>query len=140
MQFLAELVSCKITDHIFESERRMAENDELILKSLTEIQDTLNKIFICYEDQYNDVKKKKGQFNSFKETVTENRRKILAMLFSPNHTSFTEIGASAGVSKQAVSQFVSQLIEKGFIDQTKQDGKTVYIDKFGFVERILNEE
>jgi predicted transcriptional regulator len=103
-----------------------------ILEALVEIRDTLNRIYICFEDQYLEIQNRKygEKVEAFKASLTDVRKKVFELLFDQRHLSQGQIAQAAGISQPAVSRFVSLLIEKDLIEQVEEDNKIIYHDKY----------
>ncbi len=109
-----------------------------VLAVLEEIRDILNRIYTCFEDQYLEIQKRKyaEKVSKFEGMLTDIRRKIFPLLFDKRHLTQVEIASFVGVSKQAVSKFVSLLIENDLINQVSENGKPIYDDKYD-LEKFL---
>ncbi len=116
----------------------MNEPNSEILEVLVEIRDTLNRLFICFEDQYLEIEKRKNNEmeNEFKNILTGNRKRIISLLFDKRHLSQAEIAQSVGVNKSTVSRFVNLLIENDYIEQSTNGNKTIYKDKLGLQKLV----
>jgi hypothetical protein len=55
------------------------ESDEDILNVLREIRDTLNRIYVCFDDQYLEIQKQKTtkRKSTFKSMLTDQRKKFI---------------------------------------------------------------
>ncbi|EKE05535.1 MAG: hypothetical protein ACD_19C00230G0004 [uncultured bacterium] len=113
----------------------MIENENEILVVLQSIEDKLNRIYLCFENQYFDIQnqKNKEKLELFKSIITDNRKKIFPLIFDSHQLSQKEIADKVGVTRQAVGKFINQLIENDLIVQKTEADKTIYEDKFNLV-------
>lgn len=116
----------------------MDEHNNEILKVLIEIKETLNRIYFCFENQYFEIQEQKNieKIKVFESILTESRRKVFPLLFNEKHLSQSEISKIGGISQQAVSQFVKQLIDNDLIEQRNENEKVIYFDKYD-LKRII---
>jgi DNA-binding transcriptional ArsR family regulator len=116
----------------------MDEPRDEALKVLIEIRDTLNRIYICFEDQYLEIQKRKygEKVKAFQGMLTDARKIIFPLLFDQSHLSQGEIARATGISQQAVSQFIILLIKNDLIEQFEQGGKTIYRDKYDLIKLL----
>ncbi len=108
-----------------------------ILEVLIEIRDTLNRIFICFEDEYIEIQKRKYEekLDAFEEMLTDVRKKIFPLLFDQKHYSQVEIAQLVGASQPTVSNFVRSLVENGLIEQIEdEDGKIIHCDRYNLLK------
>jgi DNA-directed RNA polymerase specialized sigma subunit len=103
-----------------------------IYSVLVEIRDTLNRIFICFEDRYKEI-----QINKFNEMLEKDPRKtIFPLLFDKRRLSQTQIADLAHTSQSTVSRFLTELIDNNLIEQDEENGKAVYRDKYNLLKLI----
>lgn len=114
----------------------MDESKGEILEVLVEIRDTLNRIFVCFEDEYLEIQKRKygEKVKAFDAILTDSRERMFPFLFDRRHLSQAEIAQAAGVTQSAVSKFISLLIENGFIEQTAEADRITYRDKYDLLK------
>jgi DNA-directed RNA polymerase specialized sigma subunit len=108
------------------------------LEVLTEIRNTLNCIYACFEEQYLEIQKRKygDKVQALEAILTDPRRKIFPLLFDERHLSQGEIAKTVGVSRQAVSQFISLLIKYEIIEQHSKVNKIIYNDKYNLIKLV----
>lgn len=114
------------------------DNDEL-LEVAKEIRELLSRIYVCFEDQYFEIQKKKAgeKLKALKAVLTTpERKRIYPLLFDPRNLSQAEIAKEAQVTRPAVTQFVSLLLEQGLIEQDKRNGRFIYYDKDGLAKLL----
>ena len=73
-----------------------------VLGVLREIRDTLNRIYICFEDEYIEIQRQRfGEKVKTLESLlkTESRKKIFPLLFDKTYLSQTDIAEAAGVTQ-----------------------------------------
>lgn len=116
----------------------MDESKGEVLEVLVEIQDTLNRIYACFEDQYLEIQERKygEKVKAFKAMLTDIRRRIFPLLFDKRHLSQVEIAKVVGISQPAISKFVSLLIENDLIEQVDEAEKIIYRDKYDLIKLI----
>lgn len=88
-----------------------------ILEVLIEIRDTLNRIFICFEDEYIEIQKRKygEKLDAFEAMLTDVRKKIFLLLFDQKHYSQVKIAQMRNpVDSIADSGLIRSLIPGGF--------------------------
>ncbi len=114
------------------------QNDGVLLV-LNEIKNTLNKLFVCFEDDYNKIQEKKSSERKekfLKMLEKDAFKEIFPLLFNKANYSQNEIAEKAKSSQPTVSRVINQLIEDEIIEQLNIDGKTVYKDKFNYLKLI----
>lgn len=114
-----------------------------ILEVLIEIRDTLNRIFICFEDEYIEIQKRKygEKLDAFEAMLTDVRKKIFLLLCDQKHYSQVKIAQIVGISQPTVSRFVSYLVENGFIEQIEvEDGNIIYRDRYNLLKVLLSKK
>lgn len=112
----------------------MTGSDEEILEVLKKVHDLLVPISACFEEQFAEIQRQRfgAKFEELAALLTPVRRAIFPLLFDSRHLSQVEIAKEANTTQPTVSRFVSELLEHGLIEQTKDEtGTTVYEDKFG---------
>lgn len=115
-------------------------DSEEILEVLKKLHDLLVPISACFEEQYEEIQRQR--FGPKLEEVealltTSKRRKILPLLFDPGRLSQVDIAKEAGTTQATVSRFISALLKRGLIEQTKDETGTVaYEDKFN-LKRLM---
>ena len=114
------------------------DQNENILNVLIEINDTLKKIFLCYEEKYKEIyeEKEKERKKTFLGMLTDSRKIIFPLLFDKKNLSQRDIAKKSGVSHQAVSQFINSLIENDIIEQFEKDGNKFYLDKHNYLKLV----
>lgn len=112
----------------------MEEENQQVITLLKDIRDILQRIDLCFEDQYLEKQKQKNaeKFSKFESILNDSRKKIFPMLFDNKHLSQSEIARIVGVDKSTVSRFIKDLLENDLIEQNKTDDKVYYRDKYGF--------
>jgi DNA-directed RNA polymerase specialized sigma subunit len=112
-------------------------NDE-ILEILSEIRDTLNRIYYCFEDEYLEVQKRKygEKVKAFEAMLTDARKRIFPLLFDTRQLSQGNIAKTVGISQPAVSQFVKLLIDNDLIEQVNENNRILYKDKYDLIKLI----
>jgi len=114
----------------------MADSEE-ILEVLRNIHDLLVPISACFEKRYKKIQSQR--FGSKLEELealltTSKRRKIFPLLFDPQRLSQVGIAKEAGTTQATVSRFISALLKRDLIEQTKDEtGTVLYVDKFNLV-------
>ena len=90
----------------------MSDYNAETIEVLNKINNTLNKIFICFEDKYNHVlqKKREEKIKYVAGIITEKRKKIYKLILDHPELSQSEISKKVGVSQPAVSTFINLLI------------------------------
>lgn len=118
----------------------MSTNDDELLEVAKEIRDILARIYVCFEDQYLEIQRKKAgeRLKLLKDALTTPVRKnIYSLLFDPRGLSQTEIGREVKVSRQAVGQFVDILVNQDLIEQVQsRNGKASYRDKYDLAKLL----
>jgi DNA-binding MarR family transcriptional regulator len=118
----------------------MSENNDELLEVAKEIRDILLRIFVCYEEQYTEIQRKKAaeKLKALKAVLTTSeRKKIYYLLFDPRNLSQTDIAKEVKVSQPAVSQCVNALLGQDLIEQAKsENGKVVYKDKYNLAKLL----
>lgn len=115
----------------------MYDQNTEILEVLKEIRDTLNRFFICFEDEYIEIQKQKykEKLQNFEDMLTDVREMIFPLLFDKKHYSQMEIAQLVGTTQPTVSRFVSTLVENDLIEQSEdKDGNIIYHDKYDFIK------
>jgi DNA-binding MarR family transcriptional regulator len=117
----------------------MSTNDDELLEVAKEIRDILSRIYVCFEDQYLEIQRKKaGEKLKALEAIltTPARRKIYSLLFDPRNLSQTEIAKEVQVSQPTVSLFVKELLGQDLIEQVKGENGSVYRDKYDLTKLV----
>ena len=112
----------------------MTHSTDDIRPLLEEIRDLLEPISACFEDEYRELQlqRTEAKHEELEEMLTPTRRLIHALLFDPRRLSQQAIADEAGTTQPTVSRFVSALLERGLIEQTKdRNGNIVYQDPLG---------
>lgn len=112
----------------------MTDSRDDILQLLIEIRNLLEPISACFKDQFAEIQRQElgARFEEFEALLTSKRRRIFPLLFDPRRLSQVEIAEEAGTTQPTVSRFISELLEHGLVEQTKDEtGATAYEDKFG---------
>ncbi len=119
----------------------MADSRDDILQLLIDIRDLLEPISACFKEQFVEIQRQQlgAKFEEFEALLTSKRRSVFPLLFDPRHLSQVEIAREAQTTQPTVSRFVSELLERDLIEETKDEtGTTVYEDKFG-LRRLMEE-
>lgn len=112
----------------------MTDSSSDILKVLKEVRDLLVPISACFQEQYAEIQRQRSgeKLEELEVLLTPVRRRILPLLFDSRHLSQVEIAKEAKTTQPTVSRFISELLERGLIEQTKDEaGTTVYEDTLG---------
>lgn len=118
----------------------MEDQNAEISKTLLEIRDTLNKLFLCFEDDYFEIQKRKSKLVDLNKILSKPRKIIFPLLFDAKHLSQAEIARLSGVSPQAVNQFIDQLLSLNIINQSKDENNIqFFIDKHNLLNYLQNE-
>ncbi|HUT16234.1 MAG TPA: winged helix-turn-helix domain-containing protein [Anaerolineae bacterium] len=95
----------------------MEATNEDILALLREIRDLLVPISACFEQEYRRIARAKAEFAKFKSFLTPKRRQIFELLVGPRRLTQAEIASEVGSSQPYVSQTVSALMERNWIEE-----------------------
>ena len=113
-------------------------NDE-VLRVLKEIRDILSRIYICFEDEYLEIQRRRvgDKLEAFESMLTPVRRKIYPLLFDSRQLSQMQIADEVNTSQPTVSRFISALLDQGLIEQIEhEDGNVTYLDKYDLVSLL----
>ena len=111
----------------------MSDENE-VLEVLRKIHDLLVPISVCFEEQYREIQREQlgAKLEELESLLTTSkRRKIFPYLFDSRCLSQVDIAKEAETTQATVSRFISVLLERGFIEQTRSEmGAVTYVDKF----------
>lgn len=110
----------------------MTNQNDGIFDVLKDIRNLLIRIEACFDDQYLQLQEKKEKERIFRLILTEPRKRIYPLLFDEQHFSQNRIAKDTGVTQQAISSFIKVLLSEGIIEQSKEEGKVIYNDKYNF--------
>jgi len=115
----------------------MTDHESRTLEVLTSIDETLAKLFVCFEDQYDlaVAKRREKKISYLKSILSEKRKEILKLLIDQPELSQMEISRQLGVSQPAVSKFLVLLTENGIMS-IGPDGKRSITDTSGIHDLI----
>jgi len=117
----------------------MVELEADVLAVLREIRDLLVPISACFEDQYTEIRRRHlgARLDTFRNLMTDARKKIFPLLFDPRNLSQVEIAELAETTQPTVSRFVNILLEQGLITQSQDDnGHTKYGDIYNLRKEL----
>lgn len=115
----------------------MEDNYKEITESLLEIKEILQKIFICYEEEYKAIQQRKQKIDELNSIIKGPSNMMFKLLFDPNHLNQRDIARICNISQPTVSRCIDQLISQGFIEPIKdEENKITYIDKFNLLQYI----
>lgn len=117
----------------------MTKSEQNVLAVLKEIRDLLIPISACFEEQYAEIRRQRlgAKVDTFRNMMTEARKRILPLLFDPRKLSQVEIAELANTTQPTVSRLVSILLEQGLIAQSEDaDGRIKYEDKYDLVREL----
>ena len=116
----------------------MSVNNDELLDVAKEIRELLCRIYVCFEDQYLEIQRRKAgeKLQTFEALLTPVRRKIYPLLFDPRRLSQVEIADAVKTSQPTVSRFVSMLLDQDLIEQIEDEQGIRYLDKYDFVKLL----
>lgn len=117
----------------------MEATNENVLALLREVRDLLVPISACFEQDYRRIMRTKAEFAKFKGFLTAKRRQIFELLVDPQRFTQGEIAGQVGSSQPYVSQTVSALVERGWMEED-ETGEGTYRETFPFREMLEENE
>ena len=115
----------------------MTDSEKEFLEVSRRIRDLLVPISAYFEEQLAEIQCQRfgAKLEELEALLTTDlRRSIFPLLFDLQRLSQVDIAKEAGTTQATVSRFISALLKRDLIEQTKDEtGTVVYVDKFNLV-------